>query len=216
MTTSEFVQAVILKATGKASNLVSTDTKWIKIVSIANRQIRKWERVADWNSLYDPHYVIGTVSATDTYELDDEVRKLSDTPGDTVRIVYDTDNNLFSEWQVVNAERLKQYSSGNYCAQVGKNLVFNKTFKTTDTEYGGSIQVPVYLYAEPLTSASSEVPVDDPEWLICMTAAEYVRNDVTKQNQYPNLVQEANDILQTMIDDNDGQIVEVLSYNLGI
>lgn len=209
MNTTEFVQAAILKATGKASTLVSTDTKWIKLVGIANRQIKKWERQADWNSLYDGAFEIGTVSATDRFDLDDDIRKLSDTAGDSVRVVYDTDNNLYTEWEIVNAERLKTYPTGNYCAQVGRTLVFNKTFSSTDTEFGGTIQVPVYLYAEPLTGANSEVPIDDPEWLICMTAAEYVRNDITKQNQYPNLVSEANSILETMLEDNDGQFVEV-------
>lgn len=215
MNTTEFVQAVILKASGKASTLVSTDTKWIKIVAIANRQIRKWERLADWNSLYDPKYAIGTVTTTDTYEFDDEIRKLSDTAGDTVRVVASDDS--YTEWQVVNAERLKQYSSGNFCAQIGRTLVFNKTFSSEDVEFGGSIQVPVYLYAELLTTSSSEVPVDDPEWLVCMTAAEYVRNDITKQNQYPNLVGEANELMDNMMDDNDGQIVEVYrSWSAGI
>lgn len=207
MTTSEFVQACVLKATGKVSTLVSTDSKWLKIVGIANRQIKKWEREADWNSLYDPDYSIGTVTATDEFELDDEIRKISDNADDPVRIIHTDDS--YTDYQVVNAERLKYYSTGNYCAQIGRTLKFNSAFTSTDAEYGGTIQVPVYLYAETLTTAGSEVPVDDPEWLICMTAGEYIRNDVTKQNQYPNLVAEANAILEVMKEDNDGQIVEV-------
>lgn len=209
MTTSEFVQKVVLKATGKATTLTSTDTKWTKIVGIANNIIPAWEDEADWNSLYDPEYSIGTVTATDTFDLDEEIRKISDTVGDNVRIVYDADNDLYTEWQVVSAERLKDYSTGNYCAQIGRTLKFNKTFASTDTEFGGTIEVPVYLHAELLTTASSEVPVDRPMWLVVMTAAEYVRNDITKQGQYTNLVAEANSLLEKMIDTNDGQIVEV-------
>lgn len=205
MTTSEFVHACILKATGKASTLVSTDTKWVKIVGIGNRQIKKWETETDWNSLYDPDYSIGTVTATDSFELDDEIRKISDNVEDPVRIVYDSTNNLYTDYRVVSADRLKSYPTGHYCAQVGRTLKFNKAFVSTDTEFGGDIQVPVFLYAEELTT-NGEVPVDDPEWLVCMTAAEYVRNDVTKQNQYPNLVAEANAILDLMKETNDGQI----------
>lgn len=207
MNTNEFVQATILKATGKVSNLISTDAKWTRIVDIGNRQIRKWERLADWNSLYEPKYNAGTVTATDRIELDDEVRKLSDTIDDNVRIVYGV--NQFTEWQIVDAEKLKLHSSGNYCAKIGRNLVFNKTFSASDVEFGGTIEVPVYYFAETLTGASSDVPVDDPEWLVCMTAAEYVRTDITKQNQYPNLVGEANSILSQMLNDNDGHILEV-------
>jgi hypothetical protein len=209
VTTSEFVQATILKATGKATVLTSSDTKWIKIVAIGNRLIKKWERLADWNSLYTPDYPGGTITATDSFELDDEIRKLSDTDGDYVRIVNATDSNIYYDYTVVNAERLKQYTVGRYCAQMGRNLVFNKIFTTTDPEYGGEIQLPVYLFADELTTATSEVPVDDPEWLVCLSAGEYVRNDITKQNQYPNLVTEANEILEIMMDDNDGQIIEV-------
>lgn len=208
LNTTQFVQATILRATGKASTLVSTDTKWVKIVGIANRLIRVWERAADWNSLYDPKYSGGTVTATDTFELDSDIRKLSDTYGDPVRIVSATDSTQKWDYTVVNAERLKQYSEGQYCAQIGRNLVFNREFEATDPQFGGTIELPVYLHATELKTVSTQIPVDDPEWLICMAAAEYVRNDITKQGQYPNLVQEANSYLDQMMDENDGQIAE--------
>lgn len=210
MNTTEFVQAVHLKAVGKASVLVATDTKWIKIVAIANRQIRKWERLNDWNSLYDPRYEVGTVSATDTFELDDEVRKISDTQGDPIRLVDSTDSAVYSDYDIVTADRIKSYASGSYAAQQGRNLVFNASFPADSNLIGRTILLPVYLYADLLTGPNSEVPVDDPEWLITMTAAEYIRNDITKQNQYPNLVAEANEILEKMMEDNDGQINEPL------
>lgn len=210
MTTSDFVNAVILKATGKPTLLTTSDSKWAKILAIGNRYISQWqnERGVDWNSLYDPEYSLGTVSASKSYELDDEIHKLSDARDDYVYIYRAGETTSPIRYQTVSADRLKNYY-GNYCAQIGRNLVFNKTFTTSDAEYGGSITVPVYLYADPLVGLSDDVPVDDPEWLVVITAAEYVRNDITKQNQYPNLIGEANEIMARMIDDNDGQVSEV-------
>ena len=206
MITADFVQSVLLKATGKVTSVTSTDKKWLKVVAIANRQIKKWETEGDWNSLYDPNYSLGTISATDTYEIPDDIRRLSDTLGDSIRIVH---ANGTTEYTVVKADQLKKYRDGNFCAQIGSNLVFNRAFTADDAEFGGELLIPVYLFAELLVSPNSEIPVDDPEWLVVMTAAEYVRNDITKQNQHPTLIQEGNDILAAMIDENDGQLTEV-------
>ena len=210
MITSDFVQAVLLKATGKVTSVTSTDKKWLKVVAIANRQIKRWEIEADWNSLYDPEYSLGAVTATDTFAIPAAVRKLSDTLGDAVIIEHAIDPEQQTIYDVVSADRLKLYKNGYYCAQIGSNLVFNRAFTADDPEFGGELLIPAYTHATELIDGTSIIPVDDPEWLITITAAEYVRNDITKQNQYPNLITEANDILAAMIDENDGQFVEVL------
>lgn len=210
MTASQLVAAVYLKATGKTSSLVSTDTKYIKILGIANDLIHQWENEngVDWTSLYDPNFALGTVTATDTFAIPATVRKISDARGDFVRIEW-TDGVNYTDYDVVPADTLKRYdTSERVCAQIGTNLVFKKAFKTTDAEFGGSLQVPIYTFAPTLSADADVVPVDIPRWLVVMTAAEYVRNDITKQNQYPNLVQEGNALMERMKDDNDAQISE--------
>jgi hypothetical protein len=206
LTTSEFVNAVYLTAAGKLPTFVSGSTKWLKIVAIANNKIDVWqnENGANWNSLYDPSYSLGTVSATKTYELDDEIRSLSDTSVDAIEIAHL--DGTSSYWHTVEANKLKQYPTGNYCAQVGRTLVFNRAFTATDAEFGGTIYAPIYLYAEHLSGDNDEVPVDDPQWLVLMVSAEYVRNDIVKQNQYPNLVNEANSLMEAMRTRNEAQI----------
>lgn len=209
MTLAELVAKAYLTATGKLSTLTSSDAKYQKILAIANNQIDIWQNTpnVDWNSLYDKSYSLGTVSATDTYELGDDIRKVSDSTGDYVQIKT-ADGNV-TNFDVVSAESLKRYVDGSrVCAQIGRTLVFPQPFETTDPLYGGTIYVPIYRYAEPLVNASDEVPVDIPQWLVLMTAAEYARNDNTKLNQYPNLVGQANDLMNRMIDDNDGQMTE--------
>ncbi len=211
MTLAELVAQVYIKATGKVSTLTSTDTKYQKILAIANQFISQWENTTgvDWSSLYEREHSIGTISATATYDLDDDIRKLSDTRGDYVQIASATDDDNRVHYDIVPADTLSRYGSGSkVCAQIGRTLVFRDAFTSDSPVYGGTIYAPIYLYAEPLASANDEVPVDIPQWLVIMTAAEYVRNDATKQNQYPNLVAEAGALLDRMIDDNDAQVNE--------
>lgn len=208
MTTSELVSAVYLKAAGKIPAFTTGSPKWLKIVAIANNLIDAWQNEpgVDWVSLYDPEYSIGTVSATDTFDLDDDVRKLSDGRDDPVRIVH-SDGVRYTDYEVVPANQLRTlYQSGRYCAQVGKTIVFNKAFTSSNAEYGGTIYVPKFGFAEHIVEDDDDVPVDDPQWLVIMCAAEYVRNDIVKQNQYPNLIGEANNLMQSMKDTNDAQI----------
>lgn len=217
MSITDAISDTYLKATGKTTT--PSTTKLNKIVGLLNFYQRRWAREpgVDWNSLYNPAFSIGNVTASDTFDLDtSSIRKISDREGDTVRIVW-TDGVGYTDYDVVDANTLKDYSYGVnkespigwYCAQIGGELVFNHTFATTDPQFGGDIQVPVYVFPDAITNNdpdNDEVQVDDPDWLITRSATEYVRTDITLQGQYPNLLAESNEIMGRMIDDNDGQI----------
>ena len=210
MTLTELVSAVIFKATGKAYSGSEGDTKWEKVRAIANTLIDSWESEPDidWESLYTPDFSIGTVTATDTYELDlDEIRKISTERGDSIRIVHTDDT--WTDYQLVEADKLKQHTEGYFCARVGTNLVFNHVFEAADPQFGGDIQVPKFGYAENLTAGTDEVTVDIPNWLVIMSAAEYVRNDIVRQNQYPNLIAEANQLMIKMKENQEAQVNSV-------
>lgn len=206
MTTAELVSNVYLVATGKLPTFLSGSTKWLKIVAIANNKIDTWQNEdnADWNSLYSPNYALGNVTNTDTYDLDDDIRQVSNVAGDTIVITH-IDGNT-TEYETVDATDLKQHTTGNYCAQVGQTLVFNHLFVSTDPQYGGSIAIPVFLFANHLQADTDTVPVDDPQWLVLTVSAEYVRNDIVKQNQYPSLVNEANALMNGMKSANEAQV----------
>lgn len=202
-----FVSNTYLLAVGKLPTFAAGDKKYEKIVAIANLKIDEWAREADWRSLYDPKYQVGTISATDTYELDDEVEKVTAGFGDYVIVRKDGRDIHF---QTVAPEKLKMYDQGDYCAVVGRNIVFNREFTADDPAFGGAILAPVKLRPEKLTSASSTVPVDDPNWLVKVTAAEWTRNDKVRQDQYPNLITEANALMENMKEANDeAQLSEV-------
>lgn len=217
MTIEDTVQACYLKATGKAS--APSASKRAKIIGLLDFYQRRWAREPeiDWVSLYNPAFSLGTVTATDSFDLDtSSIRKLSDREGDSVRINW-TDGVGYTDYTIVDADTLKDYSYGvnkespigYYCAQIGTQLVFNHTFTSTDSQFGGEIFVPAYTFPDAITDdnpTSDEVQVDDPDWLILRCAAEYVRTDITRQGQYGNLLAEANEAMQRQKDDNEGQV----------
>lgn len=210
MTLNELIQAVMLKATGKANIITSTNTKWAKILGIANTYQKTWQHEPGqhWNSLYNRDYQIGTVGARDAYDIDEEVDVLSTSKGDDVYVL--TTNNKRIRYELVPYTDLQNHTSGNFCAKIGRQLVFNKVFSTYDVEYGGKIFAPAYLNVSELEDADDEVQVDNPTWLVFMCAAEYIRNDIVKQNQYGNLIAEANNLMKDMIQRNRaGQVRRV-------
>lgn len=221
MTITELVADAYLKATGKTT-VLTTGTKYDRIVALADFYQRRWAREPgiDWNSLYDPAFSLGTVTATDTFDIDtSSIRNLSSREGDVVRIVW-SNGVGYTDYDLVSSDTLKDYSMGvtkqspfgSYATRIGNQLVFNHTFTTSDSQYGGEIFVPAYVFPEPITSDNpndDEIQVDDPDWLVTRVAAEYVRNDITRRQRYPELLAEANEIMQRMKDDNDAQISEV-------
>lgn len=196
MTTDQFVAAVILTATGELSTASFGDDDYSKVVQLGNIRIDNWAREADWASLYDPGVDCGTISATDTFDLDDSIRVISNDPTDRVQIVK-TDGNV-TQYETVSPDRLKYYPSGHYCAKVGDTLVFNQAFTSDSPEYGGTLKVPAFLYADHLSKATDTVPVDDPNWLVNITAADWAMTDLTLSQNVPQLVAQANDLMDSM------------------
>jgi hypothetical protein len=221
MTITEAVAEVYLHATGKTTTLTS-GSKYDRIIALLNFYQARWGRQmgVDWNSLYNPAYSIGTVTATDSFDLDvSTVRKLSDREGDHVRIMW-TDGTGYTDYDIVPHDKLKDYfwgqdkesPNGFYCARMGGQLVFNHEFVSTDSQFGGDIQIPCYVFPDAITSSNpstNEVQVDDPSWLTLRSAAAYVRNDITLRQRYPELLDESDEVMERMRDDNDAQIDNV-------
>ena len=205
MNTRQLVSAVMLKATGKVRNLPETDKKYQKILGIANMYIPVWqsEPNVDWQSLYEPSYFIGTLSTEQSYDIDtSEVAKVSNILGDTIKV---RKNGQVREYTTIPPEQAGMYKGQDCCTIAGNKLVFIDTIRNDDPMLGGEIEIPVYLKASLLTGAGSTIPVDNPMWLVTMCAAEYARNDILLQNQYGNLIEEANQLMQKMIKNNAAQ-----------
>lgn len=213
MNTQQFVDATILKATGKPRKLQPTDAKYLRIFDIGNLMINEWENQpdVDWASLYEPELEIGTTQEkTRSYELPDDVKKLSNAIGDSV--VLKSIDGKYKYYDVVSADQLKRFEGGRYCAVASGNIIF-----ACDPEPNKSIAIPAYMYAEKLVNNNSVVPVDNPLWLVVRSAAEFARNDIMLQGQYGNLIAESNELMTKMIQNNTGQIyADINGYIPGV
>lgn len=215
MIVTDAIANTYLLATGKTTTLTAGTTKYTKILALLNMFTQQWagEVGVDWKSQRLVANVTGTVTATDTFAIPTTLSKVSKTQGDFVRIVH-TDGTE-SDYDIVPIERLYQESSkaqggtGNRVAISGSNLIFDVAFTATSPQFGGTIQVPGYKIPATLTAGSDTIEVDDPYWLCFMAAAEYVRNDITRVQQYPNLIAQANNAMEGMKNENNSQVETV-------
>lgn len=211
MTTDQLVANVILVGTGELSTAVFGDDDYKKVIQLANIRIDSWAKEDDWASLYNPGVDCGTITATDTYDLDDSIRVISNNSADSVQ-VFRTDGQV-SNYKTVPPDQLKYYPNGNFCARVGNTLVFNKSFTPDSPEFGGTLKVPAFLFADHLVKANDTVPVDDPNWLVNIVAADWAMTDLTLAQNVPQLVAQANDLMGSMKQANQPQFSTVPMSN---
>lgn len=63
---------------------------------------------------------------------------------------------------------------------------------------GGVLTVPGYYSPAPILLPTDVIPVDDPNWLVYITASELARNDPAKEDNFPTLAGMANDLFTKM------------------
>lgn len=202
MLVSEYVTKAYLLATGKPVAPSIGSRKYNQLIELGKYFTDVWqsEPGTDWDSTFD-YRNSGTITATDTFTLDSTIRLVSQGTGDYVRIV---NGSLVWEYEVVPAERLWEYRYSDAVAKVGNNLMFSRAFTASDGQIGGTLVVPSYGTVEFDSDPAATIPVDDPNWLVTSVAAEFVRNDITRQNQYPNLIAQANVLMDKMKENNGG------------
>lgn len=204
----DFVQLVHFRGTGKPTAPSSGTKKYNQIITAGQIFTDSWlnEPGVEWASLYDFRNS-GTITATDTFALDSTIRTVSKQEGDVVRILH-TDGNE-SEYELVPVDRLRERKNDYVVAWSGRNLIFPKAFTSSDPQFGGTIVVPSYGYATFPEDDVTDIPVDDPYWLVDICSAEFVRNDITRKQEYPNLVGSAAERMQKM-KENNGMAVDEL------
>lgn len=210
MTVETLIPAAWLKATGEVFDGETGGEDWNKALAIANRYIDAWmgEPGADWDSTY--HTVdCGPVAATDTFVLDASIYRVSNDAGDPVRIVH-TDGN-HTDYVLVSAGQLNRYND-RACARIGRQLKFAKAFTETDPQFGGTLQVPGYVKPDYLVNPDDTIPIDDPNWLVLVTAAELARTDLTQAQNYPLIIGEANNAMTAMKQANRPQLQAITKY----
>jgi hypothetical protein len=231
MLVSDAINKVYLRATRKNVTLDYTSTKGGQIMQLLDYFQNEWalDPNNDWHSLRTIFTVGGAVTATDTFSLASltTLNRISSREGDYVRIYSSTNTQewdysivdaavLYNDGPTLNSAGRSIGSSYGTCAQVGTSLVFDRAFTATDGQIGGSIKIPGYSTVGVLDGPTDVIQVDDPHWLIAKCAAEYCRNDVTRQNLYPGLNDEAEVKYQNMAANNESQIETAYTPDIGL
>ena len=189
-----------MKATAPTSG-----NKFDSLISMADTMQKNWaaEPGVEWNSLFELYTLTPVVTATATFALHNDIQYLS--KGDNQYVIV-TDGTQEKRYRVVKATQLDFYREQDACAQVGRNLKFSKAFASDSSLLGYNIKVPAIKYANDLTASTDTIQVDEPLWVAYMMAADFVRNDVTKKDQYDNLIEYANVLMNKMKELNGGTI----------
>lgn len=193
MTTLDAMTEAFLLATGKSTLPAVGSTKYNRLLGLCKKFYRDWqtEPGVDWNSLHGLTSA-GTVSATDVFDLEDEILKVSQRKGDFIRVLISTGN--YSNFTLVPASQLYRDRYSNTVARIGQTIKFSRTFTVSDPEFGKSISVPAFLKLDDLVALTDEVLIDNPAWLPPIVAAGYVLPDAQLSYQYPDLIEQAKDL----------------------
>lgn len=214
MNTTTAVKRANFLATGKASDLVAGTAKYLKVLEALNIAKSDWfnEPNTYWRSTRE-YVEVGTVSATDAYDLDEEITKISTESNDNVLI--ENGANTY-RYAIVPAGQLysPQDVEGDVdgvCAKVGSQLVFAEAFTASSAEFGGTIRLPHYVEPDDLADPNDDYLIDNPQFGCYMAASILVSNDVTKSYREPSLVASANNLMDGMKADNMAQLESAYS-----
>ena len=221
------IQKAWVRYKGNTSWPQPGSAEYLAMLMIANDFKNNWALDANvhWDSLYEDLLTVGTIVAnTQAYPLPNNVYYLSD-------YVYILQSNGINtdRFQVVHPEQQNNYNdaTGTIASDYGdpvcfltgsfqlgaSNLTLNfvEPFEQTSggttsysSDVGGTIQLGCYVLPADMVNPTDVVPINNPNWLVQILAAEMARNDPAKEDRYADLLQEANDIYAKMVKDNQG------------
>lgn len=206
-TANYVIQKAYLAAQRKSVMPGQGTTKYNVLLGLVDSAQDDWRNEPDtyWDSLYQTINT-GTISTTDTYDLDDDIDFISRRSGDYITITNDTNTEkvLF-----VSPEQLYLNKNELAVARIGRTLKFSKPFLATSPYIGFKLNVPAYIFTDDITSGNTLVQCDDPMFLAYMVAAEFSRTDTVRAGQYNNLLDKAAERMSKMKQNNGGQIEEI-------
>lgn len=197
------IQKAYLHAQRKDTPPGTGTPKYEALLEMADSFQKEWasEPDTEWSSLYDK-VTLGTISATDTYGISSDINYIikEDDP------IYTTDGTDKIYYSLVSPTELEISNASNPVAEQGGSLVFKDAFTADSTDFGWDLVVPAQLLVGDITQGTDIVEVDDPMWLAWMMGAEFVRNDIVRQNQYSNMLNHAQLLMTKMKESNVGQV----------
>ncbi len=197
MRLSQLVTDAFLAYKGKVASAPAAGTeKYNRIVNIANRKQREWAQDSniDWRSRYEIRTIGTLASGTQAYDLDDDIMR----PSDYVQLITATGQKQYIG--IIRPQQSSRYTRGAYITGFNpKQITFIQTIDSSSA--GQTIKLPCFTMPVDMTVVTSYVAVDNPQWLVYAVAAELARNDNAKEDQYANLIGQANDLYVKMIND---------------
>ena len=181
------------------------------------------EKTIDWTNLFldeletetDWHYVrkdgetLGTiVTAAQTFELDDEIRKLVTS---TYRpLLLKQGDSIVSRFEVVDANQITRNTSfpdADRVTKVGNKLIFSRAFK--DYEIGATVVADTVHYIPRLATDDIEVLdlVKPYSLLVLGVAKNATLPDIVQGGLSPSFVQKYGDLLEKAIAENEATTV---------
>lgn len=204
----EAITEAYLLCTSKTTLPAIGTAKRNQLTALARKFYRDWQTEPDteWQSLYQD-ITAGTVSATDTFELDTEINFISKQDGNYINI----DGTDFT---AVKPQQLYQYRYANAVAKVADNSIkFSKPFTADSPLLGKTINVPAIIKLDDITSDTSEILIDNPSWLPARIAAQYAYSYKSLRDMYDDLLAIANEHMISMKNANTSGNE---SYNTGV
>ena len=194
MKVEEAINLAYQTATGKTKTLSPGNSKYERMLNIANMATMQWESEPDvvWGSLCEDRE-IGVIDDNTPYKLSADIRTV-----DFRKFV------RLTKFPFISPQMAKDGCYG--VIQLGWRLDFKGL---SEQMKGATIIVPIVRHAKKLIKADDIVEVDDPYWLVYMLAAEFVRNSRTKSNQYGNLITLAQSSMEGMKNRNGYKFDEV-------
>lgn len=217
--TQRSVDWVIQKAfgvgEGKASAPAQGTNKYNLLISLVDNEQKDWadEPGVQWNSLYNPVTLTATIQANvKTYALDQTIGDPSLYMNDQVILTPVGGGQSSQQFaKFVMPDQLTQYDIDLACAIEGRNLVFSQAFSASDALIGGSILIPNYGYVNDLANPTDIVQCDNPMYLVYMTAAAFIMNDIIKAGNYNLMLAKAAEVMTKMKELNDAHYDQVAS-----
>ncbi len=211
-TADQIITAAYAEAKRKTPAPASGTPKYNAMLVLIDTMQKVWaaEPDVEWNSLYS---VVnnGAITATNSFTLNSTIDYIVKRETDPIYTATASTGVTRIDYQVVQPNQLYINDDINVVSHAGANLLFPRTFATTDVNYGWNIYVPAIQKVNHIDSGSDVVQVDDPTWLTFMLAADFIRNDVVRQNQYSQLVAYAQEIMRKMKQRNQGSNEEVIT-----
>ena len=154
------------------------------MVQIANLMMNQWENepAVEWRSR-KKFIKIGSVdSEKDLYKLPERVLKIDRTSGRNITLK--KDDKIVGEIEISDIKVM------------GNTLDLSGVI--TDQILDADIYVPIIEKLPKVKNPEDPILIDNPYWLVFMTAAEFVRNSQTKNAQYGNIVAYAQNLMESM------------------